>query len=154
MRPGWNLRDTNRLRVEFTADSHILEKYGIIRLEDYLRDCHFENIFLPGFQFKVFEGSNHLPKENDRYAQKGGHESFQQHLIETRKQRRPKNPNQYKVDALGFDELKKQVIQAIKSLIEIGVQTTEKYLHTQSAGQGRKEYDHKICTIFLYFCRT
>jgi hypothetical protein len=108
LRPGWNFRDINRVRVEFIAGRYILEKHGIIRLEDYLRDCHFEDIFLPGFQFKVFEGSNQLPKANESYAQKGGHESFQQHLIEIRKRGRPKNPNQYKKDAPGFDELQKK----------------------------------------------
>jgi len=114
LRPGWNRRNTNRVRMEFTADRDILEKYGINRLEDYLRDCHFEDIFLAEFQFKVFRGSNMLPKENDSYAKKGGHESFQQHLIESRMRGRPRNPNQYKVDDPGFDKLKKRVVRKIR----------------------------------------
>ena len=113
LRPGWHRRDTNRVRVEFTADSEILEKYGMVSLEDLIRDGHFERIFPRGFHFKVFRRSGQLPKENDKYALLEKHECFQKQLIEAREQG-ILNPTQYIFDAPGFDKLKKRVVRKIR----------------------------------------
>lgn len=111
---GWYRSELDRVRVEFKANSELLGNNGMNSFEDFIANCNFERIFMPRFQFKVFEGSSRLPKENDTYALVNGHESFQQQLIDARDRGRPKNPNKYVKDAQGFEKVREQVLRKIR----------------------------------------
>lgn len=137
LRPGWNRRDVNRVRVEFIADSEILEKYGMVSLEDLIRDGHFERIFPRVFHFKVFMRSGQLPKENDKYALLEQHECFQKQLIEAREQG-ILNPTQYISDAPGFDKLKKRVVRKIRKFDRDWRVTYRNILTNQISRTGRR----------------
>jgi len=111
---GWLVSQVDRVRVELRADKKFLSKNGMRTLEDLLRNCNFEKVFMRHFEFKIFEGSTILPTENRSYCRVRGLESFQQELWLAHRRGSPQNPNQYVVDAPGFDKLKKRVVRKIR----------------------------------------
>jgi hypothetical protein len=105
---GWLKNSCDRVRMEFTARKDLLKRKNIYELDNFVRDCKFNEIFSKRFNFKVFVGSGQLPKEIVSYTLIQGHEIFQEEYIRA-KTKKIKNRYQYVSDVKPLCNLKKEI---------------------------------------------
>jgi hypothetical protein len=110
----WNLADTDRVRLEYTAKRPMLAKYGINVLRDFTDGPQFHAINNKIYSFKCFKGSRILPHYGKAYTardEKGNDGCFQLELNHCRHD--VKNVHQYMQDVRQLDTFKSELRRAM-----------------------------------------
>jgi hypothetical protein len=95
---GWDLKNINRVRLEYTAKRTPVKKKGMYVLPDLLKDSHFIDLNKDRWKFRQFEGSNKLPKIYQPYLvedEKGFAGAFQSEHIQAKNKLGKNNIGQY-----------------------------------------------------------
>jgi hypothetical protein len=114
----WDHTDVDRVRVEFTIKKHHLNKFQIENFSDFVSSPRFFNVVFDRFIFKIFDGSNTLPKEFEKArllvpGNKAKTLNFQE-LVALANKHNFVNPRNYFREAAGFDGLRKAIKVAME----------------------------------------
>ena len=111
-RVWWDYKDLDRLRFEFTARNYHLKKVGVNKLSLFMKNPKFVDTLCSRLLFMEFKGSSKLPRELDDYSRcdkDGNNDCFMEEYLQSSM----KNPYQYMVDDIEYDNLKQIIINKI-----------------------------------------